>query len=269
MPSIRCRFPTAGLLVHHVPPARHPRGPSISSTQLMLLCIIAIHLLCFLAAPVMPRSIKTILPAPRPHWVGNGFHVFPVFNQLAFTAELSPFLMLDYAAPKQFDATAERRGVGQHPHRGFETVTIAFQGEVEHGDSLGNRDVIGTGDVQWMTAGRGIIHEEFQSTAFSKRGGTFEMIQLWVNLPAAHKMTAPKYQAILAKQIPQVPLANDCYVSSLQPQPRSGIAEQSADCSLQCVRAQWLEHCTMEYSMYELNAQCRVVQVQKSHAGVH
>jgi redox-sensitive bicupin YhaK (pirin superfamily) len=114
--------------------------------------------------------------------------------------------MFDYAAPKEFSPTASRRGVGQHPHRGFETITIAFQGEVEHGDSVGNRDVIGPGDVQWMTAGRGIIHEEFHSDAFSARGGTFEMCQLWLNLPAEHKMRPPRYQPILHKDIPSVQL---------------------------------------------------------------
>ena len=108
-------------------------------------------------------SIKTVLNAPRPHWVGDGFKVFPVFDRLAFSKHISPWLMFDYAAPKEFPPTSAQLGVGQHPHRGFETVTLAFQGEVEHADSVGNRDVIGAGDVQWMTAGRGIIHEEFHS----------------------------------------------------------------------------------------------------------
>jgi len=152
------------------------------------------------------KSIKAILPAPSPHWVGNGFHVHPVFHHLAFSEELSPFLMLDYAAPKKFGPTNKRLGVGKHPHRGFETVTIAFQGEVEHGDSLGNRDVIKTGDVQWMTAARGIIHEEFHSTEFAKTGGVFEMVQLWVNLPKDKKMIAPSYQPLQNKDIPKVPI---------------------------------------------------------------
>ena len=151
------------------------------------------------------RAIKRILPRQRPHWVGDGFHVFPVFADLAFTEELSPFLMFDYAAPQYFaPITTSPRGVGQHPHRGFETVTIAFQGEVEHHDSTGNRDVIGPGDTQWMTAGRGIIHEEYHSNNFSKDGGMFEMCQLWVNLPKKHKMTPPKYQPILDKDVPIV-----------------------------------------------------------------
>lgn len=153
------------------------------------------------------KEIREILKAPPRHWVGNGFHVFPVFHNRAFTKELSPWLMFDYAAPKEFSPSYERRGVGQHPHRGFETITIAFNGEVEHGDSVGNRDVIGPGDVQWMTAARGIIHEEFHSTDFQQTGGVFEMCQLWLNLPAKHKMDPPKYQPILAKDIPIAPLA--------------------------------------------------------------
>jgi len=159
------------------------------------------------------KAVRKILPSPPQHWVGNGFHVFPVFHNLAFTQELSPWLMFDYAAPKQFSPTSGRRGVGQHPHRGFETVTVAFQGEVEHSDSVGNNDVIGPGDVQWMTAARGIIHEEFHSTEFSKKGGTFEMAQLWLNLPKKHKMDPPRYQPILAKDIPAVPLEGGGHVS--------------------------------------------------------
>jgi len=159
-----------------------------------------------IANPATFKAVKRIMPAPRPHWVGNGFNVFPVFANLAFTNELSPWLMFDYAAPKEFKPTRERLGVGQHPHRGFETVTIAFQGGVEHSDSTGNNDVIGAGDVQWMTAGRGIIHEEYHSTKFAKTGGTFEMCQLWVNLPAKDKMHEPRYQPILSKDIPVVPL---------------------------------------------------------------
>ena len=163
------------------------------------------------------KEIREILGAPPRHWVGNGFHVFPVFHNKAFTKELSPWLMFDYAAPKTFEPSYERRGVGQHPHRGFETITIAWQGEVEHGDSVGNRDVIGPGDVQWMTAARGIIHEEFHSTDFQQTGGTFEMAQLWLNLPKKDKMKKPRYQPILAKQIPVVPLkcANDADVEKL------------------------------------------------------
>lgn len=153
------------------------------------------------------KRIKTILPSTsRSHWVGNGFNVRPVFANLAFTQDISPFLMFDYAAPREFAATDEKRGVGPHPHRGFETVTLAFQGEVEHGDSVGNRGVIAPGDVQWMTAASGIIHEEFLSREFLQRGGVLEMVQLWVNLPARYKMIAPKYQPILSRDIPVIQL---------------------------------------------------------------
>lgn len=156
------------------------------------------------------KKIKEILTAtPRSHWVGDGFNVRPVFAHLAFTQDISPFLMFDYAAPREFEASDQKRGVGPHPHRGFETVTIAFQGEVEHGDSVGNRGVIGAGDVQWMTAASGIIHEEFLSREFLKQGGTLEMVQLWVNLPAKDKMIAPKYQSILSQEIPVVELPDN------------------------------------------------------------
>jgi len=154
------------------------------------------------------RSVKKVLPRPPYHWVGDGFKVYPVFANMAFTKEISPLLMFDYGEPTQFPAREGKKplGVGQHPHRGFETVTIAFQGEVQHRDSTGNSGVIGPGDVQWMTAGRGIIHEEYHSQEFTKTGGTFEMCQLWVNLPKKHKMTKPRYQPILGKDIPEVNL---------------------------------------------------------------
>ncbi|KAL7517791.1 hypothetical protein ACHAWX_002681 [Stephanocyclus meneghinianus] len=157
------------------------------------------------------RSIKQVLPATPKHWVGDGFHVHPVFASKAFTEELSPFLMFDYGPPTHFppiNAGQNPRGVGRHPHRGFETVTVAFQGEVEHADSVGNRDVIRAGDVQWMTAGRGIIHEEYHGREFSETGGVLEMCQLWVNLPAEKKMTKPGYQAILKRDIPAVEIFN-------------------------------------------------------------
>ena len=152
------------------------------------------------------RRVAQVVGRQRKHWVGDGFHVRPSFGPLAFTKHLSPFLMLDYARERFAPTTTRRRGVGQHPHRGFETVTIAFQGEIEHGDSAGNGGVIKPGDVQWMTAGRGIIHEEFHSTEWSKTGGVVEMVQLWVNLPKLHKMVAPRYQGILNESIPKVSL---------------------------------------------------------------
>jgi len=158
------------------------------------------------------RSVKRVLMRPPAHWVGDGFRVFPVFADLAFKEEISPLLMFDYAAPKKFPAKLdhpEAKGVGQHPHRGFETVTVAFQGEVEHADSVGNIGVIKPGDVQWMTAGRGIIHQEYHSKEFTREGGTFEMCQLWVNLPKKYKMTKPRYQGIMNEKIPVVNLPLD------------------------------------------------------------
>lgn len=153
------------------------------------------------------RSVRKVMPRPPSHWVGDGFKVYPVFANMAFTEELSPLLMFDYAEPRKFPArVGHPLGVGQHPHRGFETVTVAFQGEVEHHDSTGQQGIIKPGDVQWMTAGRGIIHEEYHSNDFTKNGGTFEMCQLWVDLPKKHKMTKPGYQAILNEKIPVVNL---------------------------------------------------------------
>ena len=154
----------------------------------------------------MLKTVKKVLPRPRAHWVGDGFNVYPVFANNAFSEAISPFLMFDYGAPKAFPPTRKQLGVGQHPHRGFETITVAFQGEVEHADSVGNRGVIGPGDVQWMTAGRGIVHEEFHSKRMAKEGGTLEMCQLWLNLPAKDKMVAPRYQPILDAEIPVSPL---------------------------------------------------------------
>ena len=156
-------------------------------------------------------TMKTLLAtrsAPPRHWVGDGFPVHGLFGYSGEgVAARSPFLMLDYAAPTTFSPNpGPRRGVGQHPHRGFETVTIVYAGEVEHRDSTGQGGVIGPGDVQWMTAGDGILHEEFHSQRYSAEGGPFEMVQLWVNLPARDKKTAPGYQAIVDAQIPVVAL---------------------------------------------------------------
>lgn len=140
----------------------------------------------------------------RGHWVGNGFPVRSLFSYNDFGEHLSPFLLLDYAGPYEFGPTESRRGVGEHPHKGFETVTIVYDGEVEHRDSSGGGGVIGPGDVQWMTAGRGIQHEEFHSPAYARSGGPFRMVQLWVNLPAKDKNTPAAYQTLLAKDIPVV-----------------------------------------------------------------
>jgi redox-sensitive bicupin YhaK (pirin superfamily) len=138
--------------------------------------------------------------------VGDGFPVRSLFSYDRFGASISPFLLLDYAGPARFAPASHPRGVGEHPHRGFETVTIVYQGEVAHRDSAGNSGVIGPGDVQWMTAASGILHDEFHSPAFSQRGGDLEMVQLWVNLPAAQKMSRPRYQGIIDADIPQVTL---------------------------------------------------------------
>lgn len=139
------------------------------------------------------------------HWVGNGFLVRGLLRPSPDLAPLiSPFILLDYAAPMEFPSKSDRRGVGVHPHKGFETVTLAYQGEVEHKDSSGGGGVIKSGDVQWMTAGRGIVHSEYHSEAFAKQGGIFEMVQLWVNLPAKDKLTKPKYQSIDSKDIPNL-----------------------------------------------------------------
>ena len=153
------------------------------------------------------RDILGVYSAPRPHWVGDGFHVRTLISHHDQGVHVSPFIMLDYAGPTTFPPTKARRGVGQHPHKGFETVTIVYDGEVEHRDSTGAGGVIGPGDVQWMTAANGIVHEEFHSKAFAEKGGAFEMVQLWVNLPAKDKSADPGYQTLLKADIPTVALA--------------------------------------------------------------
>jgi quercetin 2,3-dioxygenase len=143
------------------------------------------------------------------HWVGDGFPVHTVFSTQDLAAELSPFLLLDHAGPADFEPTGHERGVGWHPHRGFETVSVAYEGAVDHEDSAGNSGSIGPGDVQWMTAGSGVLHKELHGRDFARRGGRFEMLQLWVNLPAKSKMTAPRYQTLLARDIPVVQLPRE------------------------------------------------------------
>jgi redox-sensitive bicupin YhaK (pirin superfamily) len=145
----------------------------------------------------------------EPHWVGDGFPVRSLFSYNRDAEVHDPFLLLDYASPFEFPPGTAPRGVGEHPHRGFETVTIVYQGELEHGDSAGNRGKIGPGDVQWMTAASGVVHEEFHSEAFTRSGGTFEVAQLWVNLPAEYKMSPPRYQEIRDRAIPRVNLKSD------------------------------------------------------------
>ncbi len=152
------------------------------------------------------KNIIGIYTSPKMHWVGDGFPVRTLFSYDNLGKHISPFLLLDHAGPAEFTPTNARRGVGQHPHRGFETVTIVYDGEVEHRDSTGSGGKIGPGDVQWMTAASGILHEEFHSQAFAKRGGTLEMVQLWVNLPAKDKMADPGYQTLLDADIPNIAL---------------------------------------------------------------
>ena len=155
------------------------------------------------------KQITGVYTAPSQHWVGNGFPVHSLFSYQTHGEQLSPFLLLDYAGPHSFPAGSGKRGVGEHPHRGFETVTVVYSGEVEHRDSTGRGGVIGPGDVQWMTAGAGILHEEFHSAEFTRTGGELKMIQLWVNLPAKDKMAAPGYQSITADLIPRVALPDN------------------------------------------------------------
>ncbi|MDZ4856415.1 MAG: pirin family protein [Nitrospirota bacterium] len=138
--------------------------------------------------------------------VGDGFPVRNLFPSNDLHREVSPFLMLDYAGPQYFEPTDHPRGVGEHPHRGFETVTLVYEGVVAHRDSAGNAGVIGPGDVQWMTAASGIVHEELHEKEFAKHGGTLHAIQLWVNLPRTSKMSAPGYQTILNADIPAIDL---------------------------------------------------------------
>ena len=154
------------------------------------------------------RTVEAVLPPPAPHMVGDGFRVsnfFPSGYNMA-QDRLSPFFMLDYNTPVDFSPREHPRGVGVHPHRGFETVTFAFKGKVAHHDSAGHSGIIGEGDVQWMTAGSGVLHKEYHEQEFSRKGGVFHMAQLWVNLPAKHKMEAPRYQPIAREVMAHVQL---------------------------------------------------------------
>jgi len=155
------------------------------------------------------RSVEGVHSSTTFHWVGNGFHVSTYFPSEGLPAErVSPFVLMDYGPPKPFAPLARgKRGVGWHPHRGFETVTLAWQGAVAHRDNAGHAGIIGPGDVQWMTAGRGIFHEEYHEEEFTRRGGQMHMMQLWVNLPKKDKGAAPGYQPITDADIPRVPLA--------------------------------------------------------------
>lgn len=143
------------------------------------------------------KSIEAVIAPPPPHMVGDGFRVHGFFpGGIIDKRRMSPFFLMDYNAKIEFGPSRQQRGVGVHPHRGFETVTIAYHGRIAHHDSAGNSGVIGEGDVQWMTAASGLLHKEYHEESFSKTGGLFQMVQLWVNLPAAYKMSPPKYQEI-------------------------------------------------------------------------
>lgn len=159
------------------------------------------------------KKLEFIKRSNGSHWVGDGFPVQNIFSYNDIAKNISPFLMMDHAGPVDFPPTQQKLGVGQHPHRGFETVTIVYDGGVSHRDSSGAGGTIGPGDVQWMTAASGLIHEEFHSEDYARQGGRFEMIQLWVNLPAKDKMTKPGYQGITAEQIPTVTLPNDAGIA--------------------------------------------------------
>ncbi len=155
------------------------------------------------AKQVSLKPIAHVLSPRERHWVGDGFAVSTIFSPHHLDAEIfSPFILMDHAAPRHFAPTTKPRGVGEHPHRGFETVTFAYQGEVDHRDSHGGGGTIGAGDVQWMTAASGVVHEEMHSQRFTEAGGVFEMVQLWVNLPARLKMSTPRYQALSGSSFP-------------------------------------------------------------------
>ena len=155
------------------------------------------------------KCVEKIIELPPSHWVGDGFHVHNFIPQAISQARISPFLMLDYGRTHYFAPSDTPKGVGVHPHRGFETVTIAYKGRIEHHDSGGNSGVIQEGEVQWMTAGSGILHKEYHEKEFSKAGGELSMVQIWVNLPKKHKMTAPKYQGITKDMIVKADLPNN------------------------------------------------------------
>ncbi|BCZ18643.1 quercetin 2,3-dioxygenase [Helicobacter sp. NHP19-012] len=150
------------------------------------------------------KRVAQVYKAPPRHWVGNGFYVSTMFTYKEVHKNGDPFLLIDYIGPHHFKASADCLGVGPHPHRGLEAASIVYQGQVEHSDSQGTRNLVAPGGVQWMTAGSGVLHQELLSKKFCQKGGVLEMVQLWLNLPKVYKMTPPKYQAISAEQIPTV-----------------------------------------------------------------
>ena len=163
------------------------------------------------------KLIESILPPPAYYWVGDGFRVHNFFpgGYHQFTNQINPFYLVDYNATYEFTPTEKQRGVEIHPHRGFETVTFAYQGAIAHHDSYGNKGVIEEGDVQWMTAGSGILHKEYHHNSFAKKGGLFQMVQIWVNLPSRYKMTNPKYQAIKRERMGKYELPDQSGIVSV------------------------------------------------------
>ncbi len=149
------------------------------------------------------KEIEQIFAPPPTRWVGNGFKVHNFFPGLMDMQRMSPFFLLDYNAPTHFPPSNVPQGVGVHPHRGIETVTVSYHGKIAHGDSAGNGGVIGEGDLQWMTAGSGVLHREYHENVFNTQGGVFHMAQIWVNLPQRHKMTPAKYQALVHAELPK------------------------------------------------------------------
>lgn len=157
------------------------------------------------------KTVELIASPREPHFVGDGFRVHN-FIPSGFRLDMhrmNPFIMLDYNSPYNFPPSDKPKGVGVHPHKGFETVTIAYKGKVAHQDSSGGGGVIGEGDVQWMTAANGVLHKEYHEEEWSKKGGEFQMVQLWVNLPAKDKKSNPKYQAIKNQDIARYNLPNN------------------------------------------------------------
>ncbi len=178
------------------------------------------HTACF---PLSMKNLISVTESASSHWVGDGFPVRSMFSPQPARARFSPYILMDYAGPFTFSPGTDPRGVDEHPHRGFETVTVVYQGELEHRDSAGNSGRIGPGDVQWMTAASGVLHEEKHSAEFARRGGVLEMAQLWVNLPARHKMSPPRYQTLVRDAIPTVPLGDGAGSARVIAGPLAGV----------------------------------------------
>ncbi len=196
------------------------------------------------------RTVEAVFTAPAPHMVGDGFRVHHFFPDgvIHDKQRMSPFFMLDYASPFTFTPTDTPRGVGVHPHRGFETVTIAYQGKIAHHDSAGNHGVIDAGDVQWMTAGSGVLHKEYHDKEFAAQGGLFQMVQLWVNLPKEHKMTPPRYQELPAAAMARYPLqGGEVEIIAGAYKEKKGPAATYSPLHVYNVRLETHAHCTLSF----------------------